>query len=662
MQRLDDGSETRAVRRELTRAGGGPRAEREVGNFVVVVERHELGLLAESSLERAFQDGTHEHLRARRQSVHTEHESAAPALDAQITEPEERQLTPQMFGPDFDRRAERVIAESGLNATTNLRTQTVTEITSAGGSCALAESENERRRQVEPCSAFVVTELAPSQVENDGAGWIEAWGHGQFRDERMCQYRVVVRSSVKSRAERGARRLASAALLGATCGAFTLHVARADAEREVVPPLLLGGASAQARRDIPLDPLLPRGEIRPRTQQEPLDADTLCSARRPVCVVGTSADRTRALTLLEVAHEEQRFGAGLPVHAPGEAPLVWRFGQSAPPSLSTELVGPSVTPLDDLEITLEERLDFTFDRARATCHGGRLDARDATRCVAEASLAALAPATARTLRRGYGVFAAAELHGSFAEDRSLYQIAQLSPRFGIATRVSAGAADARSALFFHYVSDSSQERSALAAPFALLTLAATRTNPAALRFDAEPDAFDVLRASLNERRDRFAALFDDFAVARLGLGKAHGFLGIDDASLAPRFAWDIEERSLPRQLVLSEPFEPTGSVYVRVRSDTPLHDPIAVRIGCEKPVSYVWSIVGFDHGGRELSHVRVAFQERGSDFDQHVIPRDGTTSFVVVGTNLGGIDLDHPFDPDHAPLEAHACSVYLTKL
>jgi hypothetical protein len=32
-------------------------------------------------------------------------------------------------------------------------------------------------------------------------------------------------------------------------------------------------------------------------------------------------------------------------------------------------------------------------------------------------------------------------------------------------------------------------------------------------------------------------------------------------------------------------------------------------------------------------------------------------SLLLVGTNLDGVDLAHPFDPDHGPHEFHACTV-----
>jgi hypothetical protein len=33
-----------------------------------------------------------------------------------------------------------------------------------------------------------------------------------------------------------------------------------------------------------------------------------------------------------------------------------------------------------------------------------------------------------------------------------------------------------------------------------------------------------------------------------------------------------------------------------------------------------------------------------------------------VGTNLGGVDLAHPFDPDFEPFEPHGFTVYLAEL
>ena len=41
---------------------------------------------------------------------------------------------------------------------------------------------------------------------------------------------------------------------------------------------------------------------------------------------------------------------------------------------------------------------------------------------------------------------------------------------------------------------------------------------------------------------------------------------------------------------------------------------------------------------------------------------DEARAVLIVGTNLEGIDLSHPFDPDVAPFEPHTATVYLVRL
>jgi hypothetical protein len=60
--------------------------------------------------------------------------------------------------------------------------------------------------------------------------------------------------------------------------------------------------------------------------------------------------------------------------------------------------------------------------------------------------------------------------------------------------------------------------------------------------------------------------------------------------------------------------------------------------------------------------VNAPFVERGTSIEQNLADLEGVQALMVVGTNLGGVDLAHPFDPDLSPFEPHGCTVYLTKL
>lgn len=423
--------------------------------------------------------------------------------------------------------------------------------------------------------------------------------------------------------------------------------AQARPERE--PSLLLGGAAPRVKKEIFVDPRLPSGELRERLQgpeRAPTPSSRLCSARRPLCVVGArKRSLPQALTLLEAAYERHRFGAGLPTYDASLPALEWWL-----------------TP-EELQIDLQERPSRLFDRASARCRGGHLTARDAQRCITEASLGALAPATAPALRSGSAVASSWDFLGLQPEDEPLLEQVQAHPERGLLTREAHDVPETRSALFFQYLSEVATQSSPGAPGFVALSLAATRTPADSLRYLGDPDLFDVLRVSLREDRERLAHLLDDFTAARRRLGRPGGLFPELGRTIEPRLAWRIPSTTLPRHLVLPRPLEPTGSAFLKVEleNDTPLLS-LGVRVTCETPVSYQWSIARLDAQGVELSRLRITFQERGSIFEQRIDREESTAAFLIQGTNLGGVDLSHPFDPDHSPHEAHLCSVYLARL
>jgi hypothetical protein len=69
-----------------------------------------------------------------------------------------------------------------------------------------------------------------------------------------------------------------------------------------------------------------------------------------------------------------------------------------------------------------------------------------------------------------------------------------------------------------------------------------------------------------------------------------------------------------------------------------------------------------DREGREVRRMDVAFQERGTSADGRVLRLDGAKAIIIAGINLGGVELAHPFDPDVAPFEPAACTVYLVSM
>ncbi len=130
-----------------------------------------------------------------------------------------------------------------------------------------------------------------------------------------------------------------------------------------------------------------------------------------------------------------------------------------------------------------------------------------------------------------------------------------------------------------------------------------------------------------------------------------------------RFDWSLPLSSLPRRVASQHPIFPTGSIYVWLDLDQPVQgETLAFQAEWEAPVSFQWTLVRVDAAGHELSRIDAPYQQRGTKVEQQLVNLEGAAGVMVVGVNLGGVDLAHPFDPDIAPAEPHECTVYLTKL
>jgi hypothetical protein len=253
---------------------------------------------------------------------------------------------------------------------------------------------------------------------------------------------------------------------------------------------------------------------------------------------------------------------------------------------------------------------------------------------------------ARKLGAAEVVASAHQLSGAFPEVGVLTQTTETpGMNEGAALKIPIH----RSSRFFDYLDERSAGRLGDAGKIAL-TIAPTVTPWENARWEAEPDLVDVLRVTLGGDRAETARLFDDFAVRSFFRGQTDG---------SPVFVdWKIEGESLPRAVAFSRSVEPTGSVYLRLLLSEKLRTSvIAFRTSCEAPVSYVWSVSRLDRKGAEISRFPLTFKERGGDASGRVLPQAEMEELLLVGTNVGGVDLAHPFDPDHGPHEAHGCTV-----
>lgn len=338
--------------------------------------------------------------------------------------------------------------------------------------------------------------------------------------------------------------------------------------------------------------------------------------------------------------EEVVFGLELPgSFASFEAPLFWRLDSA-----------------ERLRVELSERLGRGFDRGAPSCIGGDLTLETARRCVLEAALAERAPATADWLREGFAAGSARELGGAPQVESEL-RSSFAHPEAGVFTSSTIAPARSeqvfewvsplRSARFFRYLGVRS-DRAVATSGYLALTLAATETPGGSLRYTAEPDLADVIRATHGHDRNEVARFYDDFA--------RWSFFDAERQSFPLSIEWEIDGQSLPRSVAFSRPLEPTGSVYAMVSlPESMRREVIGFRASCETPVSYVWSVTRLDGRNEEISSFPLTFQERNPDASGRVLPVPGMEKLLVVGTNLGGVALTHPFDPDHGPHETHGC-------
>lgn len=405
-------------------------------------------------------------------------------------------------------------------------------------------------------------------------------------------------------------------------------------------PLLLGGSFEQTKEEIPLDPRLPRGRLR-TAPPALLMKNRLCSLRRPVCVESASAgNSSQELALLERAMEEVVFGLRLPdSFASFEAPLLWRLDAA-----------------QRLQVGLSERFGRGFDRGAPSCVGGDITLETARRCVLEASVAERAPATAEWLREGFAAESAWEL-GEAPRVQAEMRSSFARPEAGVLTSSQQAPArrdegnewvsPLRSARLFRYLGFRADE-SVATVGYLALTLAATQTPGGSPRFNAEPDLGDVLRATHGHDRSEIARFYDDFA--------RWSFFDAARTSYVLSVDWEIDGPSLPRSVAFSSPIEPTGSVYALITVPESMRGAvIGFRTSCEAPVSYVWSVSRLNAKNEEISSFPLTFQERNPEASGRVLPVPGMEKLLVVGTNLGGVALTHPFDPDHGPHETHGC-------
>jgi hypothetical protein len=453
---------------------------------------------------------------------------------------------------------------------------------------------------------------------------------------------------------------------GALLGALALgpwSASRADGDPR--PSLLLGGTAPSVSAPTALDPRLPSGALIPSSARPSSSSLVVCGWREPVCVHHdhrVSPELARAyLAALEQARARLVHGLGLP-------PPLADMGLGSTPGLDLYLLEPasadvSVAP-DPAVASDDRRSAFCVARPAA-----REMERQATLCVGEAVLLGLDAAETPFIRRGIATYWWSLVGMPTARDVDAADFAQANPQLCLAARDRASPdASAGAALFFDFLDARLGAGQPGLLPAALLQISRAATPPGRLRFDNEPDVFDVLYRAFAASRESFEDFMLGFAVERAFLGsrdpgERHPELGwLGDAGRV-RFDWVLPASSLPRRVAPRRPLEPMGAAYLWLDLDRiTLDAQLAFRAEWETPAVFRWSLVSVDARGQPLRRFDLPLVESASSAERLLGDVDGAVGVLIVGVNLGGIDLAHPFDPDHEPFEAHGFTVYLTEL
>ncbi len=439
----------------------------------------------------------------------------------------------------------------------------------------------------------------------------------------------------------------------------------AQAQKRREPSMLLGAGPTVTRSPVETDPWLPSGARQGSHRPRPVSVEPPgCAFGAPVCVHrGTASDELAqaALQAMQRAYRRLVFGLGLP------APLS-DYGAGGSDALDLYLLPGE---RHDLWSEPEAADSSAFDRSAAYCGltaptAAWLD-RDATLCVAEAIARRLDAAETPHVRRAYATHVWNIVGTTTSADLEAIDEVQAHPERALLTRERDRHSEG-SAIFFDHAEWSFGSGGPGALATALIAQSASKTRPSWWQWDNEPDLLDVLRRTLEDKPRRMAEVLGDLAVTRAFLGErddgVHApTLGWTGAFGRVRFDWSIEFSSLPRRVASARPIEPTGAIYVWLSLDkVPKGATLGFQAEWEPPVPFQWVLVRVDAQGRELSRLPAPFREKSTQAEQTLVNLEGAAGILIVGTNLGGVDLAHPFDPDVAPHEPHGCTVYLAKL
>jgi hypothetical protein len=444
---------------------------------------------------------------------------------------------------------------------------------------------------------------------------------------------------------------------------LSLFGAPLSAQRNMAPGPLFGLPSNVAQAEAPLDPSLPAG-IRRNTSPRPASTERpACSLRAPVCVHVAAGGVSPALVheylaALELAHGQLVVALALPAPLPDH-------GLGATTALDLYLhadAGEDLEVLRDPALGARDRVS-AHCRARARASGAR---RQAALCVAEASLLGLDAAEGDGVRRSVAVMLWRLLGAPSADDAVALDDFQANPQLSPLTRERARTSDGAS-LLVEYIDRQLGSGSPGLLPASIFSIGGGETPRDGARWHNEPDFADVLRQAFPSP-EAFSDFALNFAVARAFIGSRDDgrrwpeLLWSGDAGRV-RFDWSVPSSTLPRRVAPLRPIEPLGAAYLWIDLDrVALNAALGFRAEWEAPVIFRFSVLALDSNGQLLQRYDLPYIENATQVERSIVDYQGADALLVVGTNLGGVDLAHPFDPDHEPWEPHGFTVYLAEI
>jgi hypothetical protein len=449
-----------------------------------------------------------------------------------------------------------------------------------------------------------------------------------------------------------------ALLVGGALGVLSPQL---PAEPEPRPSLLLGGGSAAPKAEAPIDPRLPTGSRvhrGSRPQGLPVSA---CGLRQPVCV---HAEHKLSAELLAAYSDGLEDAYALLVGALG---LPRPLPDAAGPSSGLDLyLLPSAQQLEVLgdARTVDADRSSAFCRARPELREAR---RQASLCVAEAALLGLDAAETPSLRRAIAAYLWQLSGRATSADVLAVDRFQASPQLSAVGRELAPES-AGAALFVRYLDRRLGTARRGVLPAAVVQMSRRDSPSLNLQWNNEPDALDVVRRAFVGSKESFDDFLLSFAVWRAFLGSRDNghndpeLLWLGDAGRV-RFEWTLKASSLPRRVAPLRPIEPLGSTYLWLEIDrVSLGKNLAFRAEWEAPAAFRWTLVAVDERGEPLQRYDLPYVQNATSAERTLVGYPDAAAFLIVGTSVGGVDLAHPIDPDHEPLEPHGFTVYLAEL